>query len=141
MLADRGASRKDAPHDYVELDAPAEVRYVRITNVTMPGGGPFSIRDLRLFGDGEGKPPAAAPRFEVHRDASDPRDAVVRWDMVNDADGYIVRYGIGPGKLYQNYEVRGQKEIALHGLNVGVDYWFTVDAFNDSGRTAGKATQ
>lgn len=141
MLADRGASRKDAPHDYVELDAPAEVRYVRITNVTMPGGGPFSIRDLRLFGDGEGKPPAAAPRFEVHRDASDPRDAVVRWDMVNDADGYIVRYGIGPGKLYQNYEVRGQKEIALHGLNADVDYWFTVDAFNDSGRTAGKATQ
>jgi hypothetical protein len=48
-----------------------------------------------------------------------------------------VRYGIAPGKLYQNYEVRGQMEITLHGLNANVDYSFTVDAFNDSGRTPG----
>jgi hypothetical protein len=26
-------------------------------------------------------------------------------------------YGIAPGTLYQNYEVCGQKEIAIHGLN------------------------
>jgi hypothetical protein len=136
-LADRSGNRKDVPHDYVELPAAAEARYVRLTNVHMPGGGPFSVRDLRVFGNGEGKPPAAAPRFEVHRDPSDSRNAVVRWDMLPDAGGNIVRYGIAPGKLYQNYEVRGRKEIAIHGMNTGAAYYFAVDAFNDSGRTQG----
>ncbi|WP_321473572.1 family 43 glycosylhydrolase [uncultured Paludibaculum sp.] len=140
-LADRSANRRDVPHDYVQLSAPASARYVRLTNVRVPGGGPFSVRDLRIFGSGEGKPPAAAPSFEVHRDVSDPRNAVVRWQMSRDAAGYIVRYGVAPGKLYQNYEVRGQKELAIHGLNAETDYYFTVDAFNDSGRTQGTQTQ
>lgn len=137
-LADRSANRRDVPHDYVELPAAVEARYVRLTNVHMPGGGPFSVRDLRIFGSGEGKPPATAPTFEAHRDPTDPRSAVVRWQILPDADGYIVRYGIAPGKLYQQYEVRGQKELALHGLNADSPYYFTVDAFNDSGRTLGQ---
>jgi hypothetical protein len=136
MLADRGANRKDVPHDYVELAQPAVARYVRLTNVRAPGGGPFSVRDLRVFGNGGVKAPAA-PSFAVHRDASDPRSAVIRWEMTPGADGYIVRYGTARGKLYQNYEVRGQREIAIHSLNADVDYHFTVDAFNDSGRTLG----
>ncbi len=139
-LADRSNNLKDVPHDYLQLPAPAKARYVRLTNVHMPAGGPFSVRDLRLFGSGEGKPPAAAPAFEVHRDSSDPRNAVIRWQMSRDAEGYIVRYGIAPGQLYHSYEVRGQKEITLHGLNRETDYSFTVDAFNDSGRTPGIQT-
>lgn len=136
VLADRSASRKDAPHDYVEPAAPAEARYVRLTNVRVAGGGTFSVRDLRVFGTGEGKAPEAAPEFEVERQAHDRRNAVVRWSMVPDADGYIVRYGVAEGKLYQSYEVRGKREIALHGLNANAEYWFAVDAFNENGRTA-----
>jgi hypothetical protein len=137
LLADRTGNRKDVPHDYVALAAAQTARYLRLTNVHMAGGGPFSVRDLRVFGNGGDKPPAAAPRFEVHRDPSDARNAVVRWEMLPDAGGYVVRYGIAPGKLYQNYEVRGQKEIAIHGLNAEAGYYFTVDAFNASGRTPG----
>jgi hypothetical protein len=103
----------------------------------MPGGGPFSIRDLRIFGSGQGKPPSKAPRFEAHRDASDARNAVVRWEILPDAEGYVVRYGIAEGKLYQNLEIRGKKEIVLHDLNADSRYYFAVDAFNDSGRTSG----
>jgi hypothetical protein len=136
-LADRRAARQDAPHDYVELSSPVKARYIRITNVAMPGGGPFSIRDLRVFGNDGGKPPAAAPHFEVRRSPADPRTAVVHWQPAPGAEGYVVRYGIAPAKLYQNYEVRGQTEITLNGLNADVDYSFTVDAFNDSGRTPG----
>lgn len=140
-LADRSANRKDVPHDYVQLGAATHARYVRLTNVRMPGGGPFSVRDLRIFGSAEGKPPAAAPVFEVHRDASDPRNAVVRWQMSRDAAGYVVYYGIAPGKLYHSFEVRGQKELALHGLNTEADYYVTVDAFNETGRTPGSETK
>jgi hypothetical protein len=112
---------------------------VLITNVRMPGGGPFSIRDLRVFGNGLAKPPAGAPRFEVHRDTSDPRNAVLRWEILSDAEGYVVRYGIAPGKMYHNLEIRGRREITLHDLNTEAQYYFAVDAFNDSGRTLGSA--
>jgi xylan 1,4-beta-xylosidase len=103
----------------------------------MPGGGPFSIRDLRIFGSGQGQAPAKAPRFEAHRDSIDARNAVVRWEVPGDAEGYVVRYGIAPGKLYQNLEIRGKKEIVIHGSNAEAKYYFAVDAFSDSGRTLG----
>jgi xylan 1,4-beta-xylosidase len=138
MLADKSGNKTDVPHDYVQLAEPVTAQHVRITNMHMSGGGPFSIRDLRVFGSGQGNPPAKAPSFEVHRDASDARNAVIRWEMLRDADGYVVHYGIAENKLYQAREIRGKKEIDLHDLNVGVDYYFTVDAFNDSGRTQGK---
>jgi hypothetical protein len=136
-LADRSENRRDMPHDYIALPAPVMANRVRITNIRAAGGGPFSIRDLRIFGSGQGAPPARAPKFEAYRDGSDARNAVVRWEILPDAEGYVVRYGIAPAKLYQVREVRGQKEIALHDLNAGAAYYFAVDAFNDSGRTAG----
>jgi hypothetical protein len=111
-LADRSGNRRDVPHDYIQLPAPVNARFVRITNVRMPGGGSFSIRDLRF-------------------------NAVVRREMLPDAEGYVVRYGIAPGKLYHNLEIRGRKEIVLHDLNAEAGYYFAVDAFNDSGRTLG----
>jgi hypothetical protein len=140
MLVDKSANRKDVPHDYIQLPSPVKARHLRITNVRIPGGGPFSIRDLRVFGSGLGAPPAKAPQFEAHRDASDGRNATVRWEMVAGAEGYVVRYGIAPDKLYLNREIRGEKEIVLHDLNIGTGYYFAVDAFNDSGRTLGTAT-
>jgi hypothetical protein len=135
-LIDRSGNRTDVPHDYIQLAEAVVAQYVRITNVHMPGGGPFSIRDLRIFGSGQGKPPSKAPRFEAHRDASDARNAVVRWEILPDAEGYVVRYGIAEAKLYQNLEIRGKKEIVLHDLNADSRYYFAVDAFNDSGRTS-----
>jgi hypothetical protein len=136
-LVDRSANKSDVPHDYVQLAEPVVAQHVRITNVHVAGGGPFSIRDLRIFGSGQGQRPAKAPQFEVHRDSSDLRNAVIRWEMLRDAEGYVVRYGIGPDKLYQNLEIRGKKEIVIHDLNAEAKYYFTVDAFNDSGRTLG----
>ena len=141
ILGDKSGNRTDVPHDYIALADPVTAQYVRITNVHMPGGGPFSIRDLRIFGSGQGKPPARAPGFEAHRNPSDARNAVVRWEILPDAEGYLVRYGIAEGKLYQNLEVRGRKEIALHDLNADTKYYFVVDAFDDSGRTRGTPEQ
>jgi len=135
-IADRGASSQDLPHDYVELAQPLDVRHVRLVTAGTPGGGPFSVRDLRLFGGCAGAAPAA-PRFEAHRDPSDTRNAVVRWEMTRGAEGYRIRYGAEPGKLYRSHEVRGQREVALHGLDAGAPAYFTVDAFNASGLTLG----
>ncbi len=136
-LVERGGALRDTPHDFVELAAPVEARRIRLTNVETPGGGTFSVRDLRLFGACPGGPPTQAPRFEVHRDPSDARNAVVRWDLVRGAEGYLIRYGVAAGKLYRSREIRGQREIVLHDLNAGVPYVFTIDAFNEGGVTPG----
>ena len=137
-LADRSGATRDLPHDYLELGTPAPARWVRVVNVHTPGGGTFAVRDLRVFGACAGATaPAVAPRFEVHRDASDARNAVVRWDLVPHAEGYLIRYGAAPGKLYRAREVRGQREITLHDLDAGAPVFFTIDAFNEAGVTAG----
>ena len=134
-LVDRADSPRDTPHDYVELPTPLPARRVRLTNLRVPGGGTFSVRDLRLFGACPGGAPAAAPRFEVHRDPSDARNAVVRWDLVPGAEGYLIRYGIAPGKLYRSYEVRGRREVTLHDLNAGLPYQILPEGATTAGTT------
>jgi len=136
-LVDRSGATRDLPHDYVELAAPAQVRWARVVNVHTPGGGAFAVRDLRLFGACGSSAPAPVARIEARRDGSDARNAVVRWELVPGAEGYLVRYGSAPGKLYRSREVRGQREITLHDLDVGTPYFFTIDSFNDGGVTAG----
>ncbi len=137
-LVDRSGATRDRPHDYTELEAPAQARWARVVNVHTPGGGTFAVRDLRLFGACAGsRAPVAAPRFDAHRDPSDGRNAVVRWDLVPRAEGYLIRYGSAPDKLYRSYEVRGRREVTLHDLDVGMPCFFTIDAFNDGGVTPG----
>ena len=75
ILADRSGNRNDSPHDYVELEKPAEARYVRL-NIRTPGSGTFSVRDLRIFGNGGGSKPSAPRDLAVERDGRDPRNAV-----------------------------------------------------------------
>jgi hypothetical protein len=136
-IVDRGVDMRDSPHDYTQLDQALLGRYVRITNTHSPGGGLFSISGLRIFGNGLGKAPARAVDLYVNRDAGDPRQATLAWKPVDNADGYIVRYGIAATKLFNNYQVYGAATLHMHTLNVGVPYYFTVVTFNDSGITKG----
>ena len=59
--------------------------------------------------------------------------------MATGAQGYLVRYGIAPDKLWQCVQVQGgsKTNLTLHTLNRGVMYHFRVDAYNDSGLTLG----
>jgi len=138
-LADRHACTRDVPHDYVELASPASVRYVKVTAAHVSGGGPFSLRDLRVFGKAPGDPPAAPSQVEVQR-GTDRRNAVIRWGRVARADGYIVRFGRTPETLYDNVQVYGDIEVSVHSLNVDTGYAFTVDAFSGAGWTRGTET-
>jgi len=139
VLIDRRANTRDVPHDYLELAAPASVRYVKVTATHVPGGGPFSLRDLRVFGKAPGDPPAPPGSVEVQR-GTDRRNAVIRWGRVAGADGYIVRFGPTPETLYDNVQVYGDTDVSLHSLNVDTPYAFAVDAFSGSGRTRGSST-
>jgi xylan 1,4-beta-xylosidase len=132
LLVDKSQNNLDVPHDYLELASAVTARYIRLNNVYVPGGGTFAVRDLRIFGNKSQAVFTTISDFTVQRDTDDGRDAVICWTPVANADGYIVRYGIASTKLYNNYMVYDVDSVAIHSLNHGVDYYFSVEAF-DSG--------
>ncbi len=133
MLVDKSQNKQDVPHDYIELETPVKARYIKVTNVFLPPGmGNFAIRDLRIFGNSDQAVFTKVQDFTVERDPTDGRDAVIRWTPVPGADGYIVRYGIAPNKLYNHYMVHDADSVFIRSLNRNVEYYFEVEAF-DSG--------
>ena len=140
-IIDKSDNDRDVPHDYVELDAPVTARHIKLTNFKMPAGGTFALSGLRVFGLGLGKAPAAVKNFSVERSREDGRTAVIKWNEATGAEGTIVRYGVAPGKLYNNYEVRGSRTVTINSLNRAVTYYFSLDTFNDSGMTRGTLVQ
>ncbi|MFC3196126.1 family 43 glycosylhydrolase [Parapedobacter deserti] len=142
VLVDRQTSFRDVPNDYVELGRPAQVRYIRYRNIHVPT--PFlSISGLRVFGIGSGKKPTTVKNLAVAR-GTDRRDAKISWSPQESAQGYTVRWGIAPDKLYNSWMVYGQDVLEIKGLTVDQPYYFTVEAFNENGiseRTAAKAAE
>lgn len=137
-LVDRQSNTKDMPHDYIEFSKAVTARYIRITNTgPVPGHGKFAISGLRVFGEGQGTLPAAVSNFEVQRDPDDGRSATLTWQKAPDVQGYIVRFGTQPDALYNHYQVIGQDSLTINSLNKGVDYYFSIDAYNETGTTEG----
>lgn len=140
-LVDNSEKQTDTPHDYIEFSEPFEARYIRVCNVSYTSAPYFSLRDLRVFGRRAGDAPAAVAGLGVERHATDGCRAKVRWTPVTGADGYVIRYGIAPDKLYSSVRIPNGTagEWEMTGLNRGVSYWVAVDAFNGSGTTRGTA--
>lgn len=130
-LVNRKNSYKDVPNDYVELENPERVRYIRYNNIHVPTPH-LAMSALRVFGLGEGKLPAVPSNFKAQRKA-DKRDALLSWDKVNGAQGYNVKWGIAPDKLYNSWLVYEDNKLDLRSLNVDQSYYFTVEAFNENG--------
>lgn len=131
MLIDKSNQTQDRKHDYIELAEPVKARYVKLTNV-FTENGMFSIKDLRVFGNPKAAKFTQVKEVLVARDLEDPRNATITWQPVKDADGYVIRYGIEPNKLYNSYMVYDASTINIYSLNRGEKYYFKVEAF-DSG--------
>jgi xylan 1,4-beta-xylosidase len=135
-LIDRSGATRDAPHAYVELAQPVTARYLRITNVSA-AAGTFSIRDLRVFGESSVELPEPVSDVTVRRHEDD-RSVTLTWTRSPRARTYVVRFGVAPDKLYASYQVGDVTTLTMNSLNRGVRYYFTVDAVNERGVTAGR---
>lgn len=132
---------RDAPHDYRVLPRAEQARYVRLTNVHSPDGGKFSISDLRVFGKGDGRPPATVSNVRAVRNAADSRKLTVRWSPSKGAEFYIVRIGAAPHLMNQSFQVYdGATSTNVNTLTKGQAYYVAVDAVNEAGIRRGLNT-
>jgi hypothetical protein len=131
-VIDKSNNTKDFPHDYTELSKPVNARYVKLTNVFTPGNGKFAVKDLRVFGNQKRATFSQADNVTIVRDKEDRRSATIMWEPVKGADGYIVRYGVEPDKLYNHYMIYDDYKVTINTLYRDAEYYFMVEAF-DSG--------
>jgi hypothetical protein len=108
-------------------------RYIRYEHVYVAARN-LAISDIRVFGNGSGRPPRTPSGLAVRRD-SDPRNAFVSWRAVPGAVGYNILWGIDEEKLYQTYQVfaDGPNPLEIRALTVGQNYEFAIEAFNENG--------
>lgn len=130
-VVDRSTSYKDTPNAYLVLDEPVVGKYVRYTNVHVPGNN-LALSEIRVFGLGFGKKPSIVKDFKVTRN-EDRRDVSFSWTPVKGAQGYNILWGISPDKLYQSWLVYDVNEHFMRCLDRETTYYFSIEAFNENG--------
>jgi hypothetical protein len=132
IIVDKSRNAADVPHDYVEWSSPVTARFIRLENVHMPTGK-FAISGLRVFGNGEGNPPAGVKDFIVLRGDSERRGSWLKWRKSDEAVGYTIYAGIDPDKLYTSIMVYGSNEYFFRGMEKDRKYYFEIEPFNENG--------
>lgn len=132
VLIDKSQNTTDVPHDYVQLDAPASVRYIRLENIHMPTGK-FAISGLRVFGKGTGPMPDTVKDLIVLRTEKDKRSAWIKWGPVTNASAYNIYYGTAPDKLYTCIQVNDDNQYWLKTMDKEKSYYFAIESFNENG--------
>ncbi len=124
---------RDRPNAYIELERPARVRWLRYKHGHVAAER-VAIAELRVFGVGDGPPPAA-PAIVSARRRADARDAVIVWKPVAGAVGYNVRWGVAANRLHATYQrwAHQPTRLALRALSTGVRYFVAVEAFDENG--------
>ena len=130
LIIDKSNNPQDLRTDYVELPAPVYARYVKLTNVFTPDNGRFAVKALRVFGNPDKATFTKVNNVKAVRSILDRRVADLLWDPVPGAEGYVVRYGIEPDKLYNSYMVYWDNHLHIHSLNIDPEYYFEVEAFS-----------
>lgn len=138
MLDDRSRNQTEHPHALKAFADPVKIRYVRLTNCEdMPEGAHFAVSGLRVFGRADGRAPERVSNVKATR-GDDRRRINLEWQPVDGATGYIVRWGISPDRLTNAGMVYGDSRFEGGFYHTVADYYFTVDAFNESGITRGR---
>lgn len=134
VIADKSRKKTDTPHDYIEFEVPFDTRYIKWENKAYTVSSNVSLREIRVFGKGYGKKPEKVQALHVERDSVDACKCRLIWDPVSNADGYVIRYGISPDKLYNSIQVSNDSaRLDFRGLNADQNYYFSIAAYNENG--------
>lgn len=131
LVVDYSENTEDRPHAYLELREPIQARYVRYEHVHCTNRY-LAISEFRVFGYGGDQRPASPKHISIARD-EDRRDAQLSWDAVDDAMGYVIRWGLAPDQMNLSYQIYNQTSHTIRALNTFSQYYFSVEAFNENG--------
>ena len=135
-IVDKSTNKTDVPHEYVELEKPAQARYLKLENLHMPTGK-FALSGLRVFGKGSGEKPKKVEEFIALRTdpkvAGERRNIWLKWKQNDNADGYVISFGKTPDKMYGSIMVYGKNEYYFTGADRTESYYFQIEAFNNNG--------
>lgn len=136
-IVDRRNCYKDTPNAYIALDQPINAKFVRYKNISVPGTN-LALSEFRVFGLGDGKKPTKVSGFEIIRE-DDRRDVSLKWKPVKGAQGYNIRWGIAPDKLYNSWLIYDTPQHFMRCLDRDTQYYFSIEAFNENGISAQSA--
>ena len=136
VLTDKSKNENDMPHELLVFDTGIKMQSLSITNMK-DMKGIFSLSDFRVFGKGQKSLPETVSHVDITRD-SDRRKIAFRWDGQNNATGYIIRWGVKRDKL-NNAVMVFENQFEGRFFNRDSKYYFSIDAFNESGITKGSA--
>jgi len=130
-VVNRSNSSKDSPNAYIVLNQPVNAKFIRYNNIEVPGNN-LAMSEIRVFGTGLGKKPRKVKNFSIVR-KTDRRDATLSWKAVAGAQGYNIRWGISPDKLYQSWLIYELNDHLMRCLDRDTPYYFCIEAFNENG--------
>ncbi len=134
IVADKSDNTNDNTHDYIRLENSVACRFIKITNIEVPGGH-FALSGFRVFGKSNGEKPAMINSLKAERNQSDKRSVELSWEKAEDATGYNISFGTDKNKLYHNYMVYADTSVTINSLHAEKPYYFTIEAFNENGIT------
>jgi hypothetical protein len=105
---------------------------MKLTNKFTPDNGRFAVKAFRAFGNPETSTFTKVENVMAVRSELDRRYAHLLWEPVEGAEGYLVRYGIEPNKLYNSYMVYWDSFLNIPSLNINPEYYFEVEAFSSN---------
>ncbi len=132
LLKDKSQNKTDIPHEYLVFDKPVQTRFLKLLNIHVPTGK-FAISGLRVFGKAVGAVPDTVQHFIVLRGDSERRNAWLKWQVNEQATGYVIYTGTEPDKLYNSIMVYGNNEYYFSAMEKYQPYYFQIEAFNENG--------
>lgn len=132
LLKDKSQNKTDIPHEYLVFDKPVQTRFLKLLNIHVPSGK-FAISGFRVFGKAVGAVPDTVQHFIVLRGDSERRNAWLKWQVNEQATGYVIYTGTAPDKLYNSIMVYGNNEYYFSAMEKDQPYYFQIEAFNENG--------
>ena len=136
VIEDKSEAETELCHDLVLREEGIEVRYLKLTVISVPYGQQPCISGLRVFGIGDGEKPSVPEFTAIRENELDMRVKI----NGSGALGYNILWGHAPAKLYHSYMVFDTEQ-RVGALVKGEKYYVRVDAFNENGITEGKVTE
>ena len=134
VVEDKSSAQTDLSHDLIVRENGFTVRYLKLSDLSVPYGQKPCISGLRVFGLGQGQKPSI-PVFTAKRTGE--LDMMVNITAQANTVGYNILFGERPDKLYHSYMVFEPGEKRLGALIRGREYFVRVDAFNECGISEG----